>query len=343
MAQHLLKFERWFKIMQLFNRSHDVTPLFDASELNWAWSIASSRSADLEGDLVIVPVMDFLNHAGLHQCNVGQYVSEASGMPSVIALTKIAKGDELYLSYGAWDNLKLLIDYGFVLSQNVLGPVIQKWQVPPGVMDMYSPCSGSVERHSGSYRGDAFFRLTANEGFVVSEAFLLCGLLTGLLKSPGAGAGALQANYSKLLGRRKLPQITCKGGDHSSASSGVACKIRIAKRSVTVSAQALHLWLQTDFEWVRYIRDLCIKHVQMSQKLNHSSSWRSLQEVTQNWSQHLVSAVVEEQVLFHRCSQELDKRLSQVRGWQQILQAAISGFAGTTGGAARDADRQREL
>merc|ERR1712085_76264 len=127
---------------------------------------------------------------------------------------------------------------------------------------------------------------------------------------PGLGTAALEAGYSNLVKKKRLPSINCQREVPEEKGGAAVCEIIAEikagrKKSTIVKAEALHKWLQVDSEWVKYVGSLCATNLRIARDRNASSSWKSVQGVMGRWSQQLVSAVVAEQELYQRCYKEL--------------------------------------
>jgi hypothetical protein len=66
------------------------------------------------------PFIDMLNHKRPRQCSY-QYLEDGhdgNGRFTISALQPVRKGEELFLTYGACGNRKLLLSYGFALGND---------------------------------------------------------------------------------------------------------------------------------------------------------------------------------------------------------------------------------
>lgn len=83
---------------------------------------------------VVCPVIDMVNHQGTnHQCQVSfEYFQNSYSLTSDSS-TNIAKGDQIYISYGARSNDQLLQYYGFVETNNphdvYILPPLREWDI----------------------------------------------------------------------------------------------------------------------------------------------------------------------------------------------------------------------
>ena len=88
-----------------------------ADELAWAVAAVTSRAygADEGGRSIsmLIPMVDMANHAS--PPNTAKGLDDDGDAFVVVAAEKLAKGDEVYLSYGPLPNLVLLLQFGFVL------------------------------------------------------------------------------------------------------------------------------------------------------------------------------------------------------------------------------------
>ena len=96
---------------------HRADVFEDASDFNfenylWAHTIIVSRSWSLGSDVVLVPMVDMLNHND----NGGEV--NADTQFSVISRHDTHVGDPVYYKYGSKSNFELLSLYGFILDEN---------------------------------------------------------------------------------------------------------------------------------------------------------------------------------------------------------------------------------
>ena len=79
---------------------------------------------------MLIPMVDMANHA--HPPNTAKGLDDDGDAFVVVAAEKIAKGAEVYLSYGPLPNLVLLLQFGFVLGSDTdfalvdCGPLLEK-------------------------------------------------------------------------------------------------------------------------------------------------------------------------------------------------------------------------
>ncbi|CAK0820204.1 unnamed protein product [Prorocentrum cordatum] len=72
------------------------------------------------GDIYVVPMVDFINHATPKEAKAKVKIAGTSGMV-VEALSHISAGEEVTITYGELPNAHLLVAYGFSLAQNGMG------------------------------------------------------------------------------------------------------------------------------------------------------------------------------------------------------------------------------
>ncbi|RUS86090.1 hypothetical protein EGW08_006110, partial [Elysia chlorotica] len=103
---------------------------FTAERVRWAWATVDTRSVYLctephpalaldpeESNVALAPFLDLLNHTDTAQ--VTAEVNLKSQSYEITTGDGFKKYDQVFISYGAYNNTKLLINYGFVLPQNV--------------------------------------------------------------------------------------------------------------------------------------------------------------------------------------------------------------------------------
>ncbi|XP_022648747.1 SET domain-containing protein 4-like isoform X2 [Varroa jacobsoni] len=85
------------------------------SEFLWSWCVVNTRCIYVEGHGgVLAPFLDMLNHHWTASVNTqfkeGHFV--------IISNSRYEPGEEVFISYGNYDNRTLLQNYGFVLDDN---------------------------------------------------------------------------------------------------------------------------------------------------------------------------------------------------------------------------------
>lgn len=94
----------------------------DKQEFLWAWLCVNSRCIYMslglskEDNLTMAPYVDYLNHSDHGEETVIIDINAQS--MTVVTTKEYNEGEEVYLSYGAHDNLFLLCEYGFILQSN---------------------------------------------------------------------------------------------------------------------------------------------------------------------------------------------------------------------------------
>ena len=104
----------------------------DFDRFAWAWFTVNTRAVyfdnnvgedqSSENNLALAPFLDMFNHSGDVAVNVG--VAKSPHFPEgvyqiVSASRSYKKFDQVFINYGPHDNLKLCLEYGFVLEDNV--------------------------------------------------------------------------------------------------------------------------------------------------------------------------------------------------------------------------------
>ncbi|KAI8065075.1 hypothetical protein BDF21DRAFT_346630 [Thamnidium elegans] len=93
-------------------------------EYEWAWLCVNTRCIHMTkmdgtvkgGNIALAPMLDFLNHTSEAKIESGFNVRNQCF--EIKTLTPYSKGEQVYINYGPHDNLAILKEYGFVLSQN---------------------------------------------------------------------------------------------------------------------------------------------------------------------------------------------------------------------------------
>lgn len=93
----------------------------------WAWFTVNTRAVYLKnqnpapvvvGDDVcaLAPYLDLLNHT--HTAQVEAHLNHASGCYEIVTQVPYSQYDQVFINYGPHDNLKLYVEYGFILPEN---------------------------------------------------------------------------------------------------------------------------------------------------------------------------------------------------------------------------------
>ena len=108
---------------------------FEMQRFSWAWFAVNTRAVYFENDsgrkenferrsennLALAPYLDMFNHASDVTVKVGRAESSEfkEGVYQIVSSNKsYRKYDQVFINYGPHDNLKLCLEYGFVLEEN---------------------------------------------------------------------------------------------------------------------------------------------------------------------------------------------------------------------------------
>lgn len=101
-------------------------PTFDS--FTWAWFAVNTRAVYFESgdsrpgnEMALAPFLDMFNHDCQVQVRAGIFKSDAfkEGVYQIISLDRsYKKFDQVFINYGCHNNLKLCLEYGFVLDSN---------------------------------------------------------------------------------------------------------------------------------------------------------------------------------------------------------------------------------
>ncbi|PFX16912.1 SET domain-containing protein 4-like [Stylophora pistillata] len=100
-------------------------------EFRWAWFVVNTRSvykansmdlspsskSQMQDNYALAPVLDLLNHNDMAEVQAG--FNQESKHYEISTLTPYKKGAQVFINYGPHDNRKLLLEYGFILPQNL--------------------------------------------------------------------------------------------------------------------------------------------------------------------------------------------------------------------------------
>ncbi|ORY53735.1 SET domain-containing protein [Rhizoclosmatium globosum] len=140
------------KQMQTFDKDYDSVvklvgdsiPAISKEEYRWAWFAVNTRCITLNTTLpttkysapkskakkgtpkiALAPFLDMLNHSPTAKINANfDPVAKAF---VITALEEVSAGTECFITYGAHDNAFLLAEYGFVISDPLLGSGNEFW------------------------------------------------------------------------------------------------------------------------------------------------------------------------------------------------------------------------
>eukprot|EP00930_Biecheleria_cincta_P060076 TRINITY_DN45764_c0_g1_i1.p1 TRINITY_DN45764_c0_g1~~TRINITY_DN45764_c0_g1_i1.p1 ORF type:complete len:404 (+),score=70.00 TRINITY_DN45764_c0_g1_i1:164-1213(+) len=120
------KLPEWYKQLSEALPTSTIANLEDKAPFRRALSLLWSRRFGFycgeEKVTACFPVGDTINHSGTHATVEVQY-EQATGRLRFVTKTEIAAGDELLFCYGAYDNLELCTNHGFVECRNPLDVV----------------------------------------------------------------------------------------------------------------------------------------------------------------------------------------------------------------------------
>ena len=119
----------------LVSKSYDrllrvVPPSFSMTEksFGWAWFTVNTRAVYLRstrmqeaGDcLALAPFLDMLNHSSKAKIRAGVNLAckRETDAYQILTEDRISKHEEAFISYGPHSNLKLYVEYGFILPNN---------------------------------------------------------------------------------------------------------------------------------------------------------------------------------------------------------------------------------
>jgi len=104
---------------ELVVAGQQLSPPLTTTEASWATAMVQSRALDVQGQLLMLPGLDLMNH-DLASASVS-HPRCADSVCWVTALKDVDVGAALTMSYGPWSNLALLTRYGFALQRNPFG------------------------------------------------------------------------------------------------------------------------------------------------------------------------------------------------------------------------------
>ncbi|CAB3380945.1 Hypothetical predicted protein [Cloeon dipterum] len=98
---------------------------FSWSDFLWAWFAVNTRAVYVEpsqdkickdkDNIALAPFLDLLNHSPHIEPNK---VGWNGDFYQIKASKSFKKHDQVYISYGAHDNLTLCLEYGFIVAKN---------------------------------------------------------------------------------------------------------------------------------------------------------------------------------------------------------------------------------
>ncbi|GAB7345966.1 hypothetical protein MBLNU457_4189t1 [Dothideomycetes sp. NU457] len=139
LEKDLAKDKAAFKALLASRPEHDSDG-DDMAAFEYHWTLTNTRSffwkpaGTKKGCMVMCPVLDFVNHTS-HASNLACEVASTAEGYTLKANRDYKTGEEIYACYGAHSNDKLLVHYGFILSDNKddslpLSPIIMPHLTP---------------------------------------------------------------------------------------------------------------------------------------------------------------------------------------------------------------------
>ncbi|BBN19866.1 hypothetical protein MPTK1_8g14370 [Marchantia polymorpha subsp. ruderalis] len=132
----------------------------DGGALGWAMSAVSSRAFRLQNsagdsERVLLPLIDMCNHSFSPNSRLEQIPTpdNTDFLFQVVAESSLEKGMPLSLTYGALSNDYLLLDYGFVVSENPHDRVELKYD--PSLLDVARMAGGLSSQGPQSFTSPA--------------------------------------------------------------------------------------------------------------------------------------------------------------------------------------------
>lgn len=112
---------------------HCAKSIADILELDsflWAWFMVNSRAVYISPErntdhsiilcdsncLALAPYLDLFNHS--NEAQVQAFVNDIDGSYQIKTMIPFNKNQQVFIHYGSHSNLKLLIEYGFILKHN---------------------------------------------------------------------------------------------------------------------------------------------------------------------------------------------------------------------------------
>lgn len=128
------------EIEEVSEKLRRLFPELAHDKILWAWHIVNTRCIFVENEehdnvdntdgdtIAVIPYVDMLNHdpekyqgVALHEKRNRRYVVQAK--------RQIQEGEQIFVCYGAHDNARLLVEYGFTLPKNLGAKVIVPQEV----------------------------------------------------------------------------------------------------------------------------------------------------------------------------------------------------------------------
>jgi len=178
-----------------------------AEEITWATAVVASRLHPLQDELVLWPFLVLANHHYEVNKTLEERVVDIAGgdlkVWQLLANEPMHQGQQVFINYGTFSNLKLMVQYGFTIPGN---PVLEnvpnlllEWGIAKASMSKFSSrltpqgpdCSGgaigkNAKRH-------------AHQHFNVPEAFVKCWRL-GRFDDLASAQQALEAGMFEASG-----------------------------------------------------------------------------------------------------------------------------------------------
>lgn len=96
-------------------------------DVRWGWFTVNTRAVFLKNQnpppvvvgndvCALAPYLDLLNHT--HTAQVEAHLNQANGCYEIVTQVPYSQYEQVFINYGPHDNLKLYVEYGFILPEN---------------------------------------------------------------------------------------------------------------------------------------------------------------------------------------------------------------------------------
>lgn len=120
----------YYSIQVVISTSAYLQSLFSSlciEEVRWSWFTVNTRAVYLKNEnsspivigddtCALAPYLDLLNHT--HTAQMKAYLNPVNSCYEIETQVRYEQYDQVFINYGPHDNLKLYVEYGFILPQN---------------------------------------------------------------------------------------------------------------------------------------------------------------------------------------------------------------------------------
>jgi hypothetical protein len=298
-----------FKTSQIAADAFTIPPTQE--EISWARSVILSRAfttGPSQGESRwLIPVLDLTQHS--HSDPHSKPVLQGP-VKQGVALRDVERGESLSYQYGNLDNPVLVSQMGFLMDHNDIGPPRQSEVTLHEVPSIYPQCQDEWK---------AFGNLNSSVPATVPDIVLECEFLARL-ESKAHASIAVRIGYHKFLGKDDLPLLEFNASTRyynvdQTSPDGEDFGVPQADFEQMVNAHSATF---------KYSLTLCGTQLARMEDPNAKEALDRLAVDNTRWSIMLTTSVKQNKLMLSRCVMSMERRLSGLAVWQEIVSPAQS-------------------